>query len=173
MLLTLQHSCELLAKHGIFAREICDKCGLVLGAVRFTRRGELGAWCSRECRGDQGERVVRKGGRPRKYRTEAARLSAEKSQNAERQKSFRGRVQRNGKPPRSLPETKDLQGQKSPLSHYPLTRCLAARKTALSENGGVMDVRPGEREIGVELLTKLNLQERVSKREAAEGLGLI
>ena len=39
MLLTVQQTYELLAKHGVFAREICDKCGQVLGAVRFTRRG--------------------------------------------------------------------------------------------------------------------------------------
>ena len=50
MLLTVQQAYELLAKHGAFAREICDKCGVVLGAVRFTRRGDACAWCSRECR---------------------------------------------------------------------------------------------------------------------------
>jgi hypothetical protein len=161
MLLTARHTRELLSKRGFFAREICDKCGLVLGAVRFTRRGESGVWWSRECRGDQQERAVRKGGRPRKYRTDAARLTAEKSQNGERQKAFRGRVQRNGKPPRSLPETKDLQVQKSPLSHYPLTRPTSTRKTALSENIGTATVE----EIGVDLLTKVNLPEGVSKRD--------
>ena len=35
MLLTIQNSYELLAKYGCFAREICDTCGIVLGAVRF------------------------------------------------------------------------------------------------------------------------------------------
>jgi hypothetical protein len=50
MLLTVQQAYELLAEHGVFAREICDKCGRVLGAVRFTRRGDAGVWCSRECR---------------------------------------------------------------------------------------------------------------------------
>jgi hypothetical protein len=69
MLLTNQKSYELLAKHGVFAREICDRCGLVLGAVRFTRRSESGVWCSRECRGDGERRATRKGGRPRKYKT--------------------------------------------------------------------------------------------------------
>ena len=52
MLLAIQKSYELLAKYGLFAREICDKCGIVLGAVRFTRRGESEVYCSRECRGD-------------------------------------------------------------------------------------------------------------------------
>jgi hypothetical protein len=50
MLLTVQRAYELLAKHGVFAREICDKCGRVLGAVRFMRQGDAGVWCSRECR---------------------------------------------------------------------------------------------------------------------------
>jgi hypothetical protein len=50
MLLTVQQAYELLAKHGMFAREICDKCGRVLGAARFTRRSDAGVWCSRECR---------------------------------------------------------------------------------------------------------------------------
>ena len=50
MLLTIQKSYELLAKYGCFAREICDTCGIVLGAVRFTRKGEAGDWCSRQCR---------------------------------------------------------------------------------------------------------------------------
>jgi hypothetical protein len=54
MLLTVQQAHELLAKHGVFAREICDKCGAVLGAVRFTRRDEVGVWCSRECRDGRG-----------------------------------------------------------------------------------------------------------------------
>lgn len=136
MLLTVQRSYELLAEHGVFAREICDKCGLVLGAVRFSRRSESGVWCSRECRGDGERRATRKGGRPRKYATKDARRSAERLQSAERQREFRGRVQRNGKPPRSLSETKDLQTQESPLSHYPLSQSLSARETAFSENGG-------------------------------------
>jgi hypothetical protein len=50
MLLTVQQAYELLAKHGVFAREICDKCRVVLAAVRFMRRGDAGVWCSRECR---------------------------------------------------------------------------------------------------------------------------
>jgi len=50
MLLTVQQSYELLANYGCFAREICDECGTVLAAVRFIRKGEAHAWCSRECR---------------------------------------------------------------------------------------------------------------------------
>ena len=121
MLLTTKQSERLLAKHGVFAREICDKCGIVLGAVRFTRRDESGVWCSRECRGDGDQRTIRKGGRPCKYKTENERRQAERRQNAERQKAYRVRVQRNGKLSRSFAETKDLQAQKTHLSHYPLT----------------------------------------------------
>ena len=50
--------------------------------------------------------------------------------------NFVGESSVTGKPPRRLPEIKDLQAQKSHLSHYPLTRSLSARETALSENGG-------------------------------------
>lgn len=132
VLLAIQKSYELLANYGCFAREICDKCGIVLGAIRFTRRDEAGVWCSRECRGD-GERVIRKGGRPRKYRTEAARLRAEKIHNTERQKAFRLRVQRNGKPPRTFAEIQDLQARKSPLSAIPLTPLFPALETSRSE----------------------------------------
>src|ERR1700682_3156192 len=52
MLLTIQKSYELLANFGFFAREICEKCGIVLGGVRFTRHNESKVYCSRECRGD-------------------------------------------------------------------------------------------------------------------------
>ena len=43
---------RLLRERGVYVKECCDKCGQALGAVSFTRRGETGAWCSRECRGD-------------------------------------------------------------------------------------------------------------------------
>jgi hypothetical protein len=49
MLLAIQKSYELLANYGFFAREICDKCGIVLGAVRFTRHNASEVYCSREC----------------------------------------------------------------------------------------------------------------------------
>jgi len=62
VLLTVQQSYELLAKHGVFARECCDRCSQLLGAVRFTRKNEAGEFCSRACRGDvrsRRERVVK------------------------------------------------------------------------------------------------------------------
>jgi hypothetical protein len=97
MNLTTAQSYELLSRHGCYATSACDKCGKLLGAVRYTRKDEAGEWCSRECR-DGKALSVRKGGRPRKYQTDATRISAERLQNAERQREFRLKSQRNGKP---------------------------------------------------------------------------
>jgi hypothetical protein len=89
---------KLAAEHRIFARYRCDKCGRLLGAVRFTRRGDAGEWCSRECRGDAQRVKIHKGGRPRRYRS-----------NADRQRAYRGRNLGVTKPVCSLVETNDLQ----------------------------------------------------------------
>ncbi len=70
MLLTIQKSYELLAKYQFFAREICDTCGIVLGAVRFTRHNESEVYCSRECRGDAHRSATLRRGRPRKHKTD-------------------------------------------------------------------------------------------------------
>lgn len=75
-----QKSYELFANHGCFAREICDKCGIVLGAVRFTRRGESEVYCSRECRGDAHRAATRRPGRPHKYKTARERRAAKTRQ---------------------------------------------------------------------------------------------
>jgi len=71
MRLTEEQSGALLAKHGVYVTEACDKCGQILGPVPFTRFREPGVWCSRECR-DRAEEAaryttMRKGGRPRRY----------------------------------------------------------------------------------------------------------
>jgi hypothetical protein len=131
MLLTVQQAYELLAKHGVFAREICDKCGAVLGAVRFTRSGDAGVWCSRECRGDGERRAIHKTGRLRKYENGDERRTAKTQQ--QRNYRLRPRVE---KTVCIQSETKDLQAQKSPLSTIPLTRLTSAQETACSESGG-------------------------------------
>ena len=41
---------RLQGERGIYVTEACDRCGQLLGPVRFTRKDELGVWCSRECR---------------------------------------------------------------------------------------------------------------------------
>jgi hypothetical protein len=50
MQLSIEDSRALLSKFGIYATEACDRCGQILGPVRFTRAAESGAWCSRTCR---------------------------------------------------------------------------------------------------------------------------
>ena len=43
---------RLLEDRGITPQEACDKCGRLLGAARYTRRGDDGQYCSKECRGE-------------------------------------------------------------------------------------------------------------------------
>jgi hypothetical protein len=50
MRLTREQTEKLLRERGIWITEACDKCGKLLGAVRWTRRNEPGEWCSAECR---------------------------------------------------------------------------------------------------------------------------
>lgn len=119
MRLATQQACELLAKRGIYVKECCGRCGRLLGPVSYTRKGEDGVWCSRECRGDVQRQAIPMGGRPRKHET-----------GADRQRAYRGRVLGVTKPSRSFAETKELQAQKSPLSTTPLTRPLPGLETA-------------------------------------------
>lgn len=70
----------------IIANEACDACGAILGCVRFTRRGESGEWCSRQCRDGKAQaaeleaRRAARAGRPRKH-----------NDNAEKQRAYRQR----------------------------------------------------------------------------------
>src|ERR1700740_3063619 len=50
MELTTQQSYTLLDKYGAYITELCDVCGKGIGPISFTRRGDSGVWCSRECR---------------------------------------------------------------------------------------------------------------------------
>jgi hypothetical protein len=54
MRLSADQSRTIFEKYGCFVCEVCDKCGQILGPVRHTRKGEGGAWCSRECRDGKG-----------------------------------------------------------------------------------------------------------------------
>ena len=112
MLLAIQKSYELLAKYGCFAREICDTCGIVLGAVRFTRHNESKVYCSRECRGDAQRSATHRRGRPRKYKTDRERRAAKTRQ----QQVYRSHPNVE-KTVRIQSETKNLQTQKVPLSY--------------------------------------------------------
>ena len=114
MKLTTEQSYALLEKHRSYVTEACEKCGRILGPVRYTRKGETGVWCSRECRGDVQKAKILKPGRPRKYRNEKERRRAK----SEQQRIYRSRP-RVEKTVCSGQETKDWQAQKTPLSHYP------------------------------------------------------
>ena len=50
MHLTTEQSYAMLERFGCYVKDVCDRCGHILGPVRYTRRGEPGEWCSRECR---------------------------------------------------------------------------------------------------------------------------
>ena len=50
MKLNKEQSERLLRKRGIWVSDACDKCGQLLGSVRWTRKDEPGEWCSLACR---------------------------------------------------------------------------------------------------------------------------
>jgi hypothetical protein len=131
MKLAKAQSYALLAKHGCYISEICDKCGRGLGSVRFTRDGEFSAWCSRECRGEFERPAMLKSGRPRKYKNAADRRAAKTKQ----QRNYRSgpRVE---KTVCMAAETKDLQAQESPLSRYPLSPVLPSLEMPRSAKVG-------------------------------------
>src|SRR6266576_720068 len=104
MEISLTSTYDLLAQHGVFAREACDRCGQVLGSTSYTRRGEPGVWCSRACRGDADRPAVQRGGRPRKHRTPEECRAAKTAQ----QREYRN-VAVWKKPPCSIAETKELR----------------------------------------------------------------
>ena len=78
----------------------------ILAAVRYTRRGESEVWCSRQCCGDGEQHAIRKGGRPKKYKTDAERQRAEREQGTAVQTVGRGR-----NPVRAEREDEDNRGE--------------------------------------------------------------
>lgn len=81
MKLTIEQQKRVRDERDICANEACDACGKVLGCVRFTRKGEPGEFCSRECRDGKAQaeaveaRRAARAGRPRKH-TDNAESSA-------------------------------------------------------------------------------------------------
>ena len=122
MKLTAEQSRTLLEKHGCYCAEACDKCGQVLGPVRYTRASDSGVWCSPQCRGDAQRTKILKSGRPRKYRTKKERRRAKSQQ----QRIYRSRP-RVEKTACIETETKDLQAQNTALSCYPSSGVLGSR----------------------------------------------
>jgi len=80
MRLTQAQQAKIRDEHGLWARNACDACGKVLGAVSHTRRDEPGEWCSAICR-DGIQTVNERVGRIRRHKD-----------NAERQKAYRDRI---------------------------------------------------------------------------------
>lgn len=104
MPITEEQSRTLLAKYGVYVTEVCDKCGKILGHVRFTRYGEPGAWCCRECRDGvavaERHRATRKGGRLQKHQTDRERRIAEGQQ-------ARSEWRSGGRPEHGLPDQRN------------------------------------------------------------------
>src|SRR5712691_5304443 len=141
MVLSTAQAYDLLGRHGAFAREACDRCGVILATVRYTRRGESGVWCSRQCRGDGEQHAIRKGGRPKKYKTDAQRQRAKREQGTVRQGIFRASVC-NGKPPLQLPGNKALAGANlASLALYPYQVPSSSRNEAKQRQTSVLLTR--------------------------------
>ena len=104
MRLSAEQQKLLRAERDIIGNEACDACGAILGCVRFTRRGESGEWCSRECRDGKAQaaateaRHAARAGRPRLALSENARLS-------HRRKQVREAVQRHRENPDVIKNT--------------------------------------------------------------------
>jgi hypothetical protein len=94
-----------LRSRGIYITEACDRCGQLLGSVRWTRKGEPGEWCSRECRDGKSEaqkheaRIERKAGRPRLNLSEDGRKERRKKQFRDASQRYRRCVNKNGPQP--------------------------------------------------------------------------
>lgn len=58
MKLTPEQSRKVLAEHGCWITEACDRCGKLLGAVRYTLRGQSGEWCSQLCRDGEAAKPI-------------------------------------------------------------------------------------------------------------------
>jgi hypothetical protein len=93
MKLSAEQQAEIRERYGIRVNEACDKCGQLLGWVRFTRKNEQGEWCSHLCRDGAATVTIRrfKGGRPMKYRNEIEQRRA----NSRRQREYRTRCNEN------------------------------------------------------------------------------
>lgn len=50
MMLSIELRERLKRERGICVHECCNRCGQLLGAVRYARFGQPGAWCNRQCR---------------------------------------------------------------------------------------------------------------------------
>jgi hypothetical protein len=94
---------RLLIDCGICVAEACDRCGTLVGPIRFTRIEDSGVWCSRECRGDGERRVIRRGWTTEEISDSGAGASCKNEIAAATQKT----VSMKQKPPRKLRQPKE------------------------------------------------------------------
>ena len=87
--LTTEQSYSLLERFGCYVKDVCDKCGQLLGPVRSTRCGEPEEWCSRECRGDAERQRPVRGLVQRKHAALEERLAGRRAKAAARQERLR------------------------------------------------------------------------------------
>ena len=102
MKLADEQSRKILAEHGCWITEACDRCRQLLGAVRYTLRGEPGEWCSEACRDGSAEvhaRQARPAGRPRLKLSAKGRVLHRRRQIREAAQRHRLRVIKNGRQP--------------------------------------------------------------------------
>jgi hypothetical protein len=89
MKLTREQSQRLLNQHGIWIPEACDKCGQVLGSVRWTRRAEPGEWCSAECRDGKAAKSEQKVARQARLGSKPAGTPKKHKSSAEKCRNYR------------------------------------------------------------------------------------
>jgi hypothetical protein len=83
MKLIWEQSRKLLQERDVWLTEACDRCGQLLGSVRWTRKSEPGDWCSKGCRDGVAavqKRKAQRVGRPRLVLSEKARASRRRTQ---------------------------------------------------------------------------------------------
>ena len=102
MRLTAEQRRKALAEHGCYVTEACDRCGKLLGCVRYTHRGEPGEWCSELCRDGSAAvhtRQARRVGRPRLKLSAKGRVLHRRKQIREAAQRHRLSVIKNGQQP--------------------------------------------------------------------------
>jgi hypothetical protein len=95
MKLSREQSRQLLHERGIWITNACDRCGQLLGAIRWRRKDEEGEWCSAECRDGKARKapvaVTREVVRSKRIGTRAAGRPKQHANNAEKCRSYRER----------------------------------------------------------------------------------
>ncbi len=105
MKLTREQIQILFCERGVWITEACDRCGKLLGAVRWTIKGQPGEWCSAQCRDGikaPEPKVAASAQSKRRVGSRRSGRSKIHATNADRQRSYRSRLQ-NGLALRNTP----------------------------------------------------------------------